>query len=87
MGYFYSYKQWQDISDHIEGAMKKLHRRKNIQTHGDYRTKHQTLKVYNAMQLTINTGEPHQIQLASPSTASRVAHGENTCPDRMKGEV
>ena len=49
-------------------------KRKDIQKHGDYRTKLQILDIYDRMQHAIDTGEPYQTLLDPPPADPRVAH-------------
>jgi len=58
----------------------------DLEAHGDYRTKLQTLAIYDAMQRAIDTGEPYQTLLDPPPADPRCAHPESTRPDWAKRE-
>ena len=42
--------------------------------HGEYRTKRVILEIYDAMQHTIETGQPYQTLVDPPPADPRVAH-------------
>ena len=48
---------------------------------GDYRTKLKILEIYDAMQQSIDTGEPYQTLLDPPPADPSVAHPESSRPD------
>ncbi len=49
-------------------------KRKDIQKHGDYRTKLIILKIYDEMKRAIETGKPYQTILDPPPANSKMAH-------------
>jgi len=49
-------------------------KRKNIQKHGDYRTKLEILETYDRMQHFIDAGKPCETLLDPPRADPRVAH-------------
>ncbi len=49
-------------------------KRKDVASHGEYRTKRVILDIYDAMQRAIDTGEPYQTPLDPPPADPRVAH-------------
>ena len=49
-------------------------KKKDIQQHGDYRTKLTILEIYDDMQRAMETSEPYQTRLDPPPANPRVAH-------------
>ena len=66
--------------------MQQLHRRKDIQPHGDYHTRFQILEVCDAMRRAIDTGESDAPLIDSPPGTLRVVHGESNRSDWAKGD-
>ena len=55
-------------------------KRKDLATHGDYRTQRTILEIYDALSEATRTGQPYQTRLDPPPADPRVAH-----PDTRKG--
>ena len=53
-------------------------RRKDEQRHGDYRTKHATLDIYDAMQASLATDEPYRTRLTPPPADPSRCHPRHT---------
>lgn len=49
-------------------------KKRDIGLHGSYRTKEQSLDIYDRMQRAIDSGEPYQTLLDPPPADPRVAH-------------
>lgn len=49
-------------------------KRKDIETHGEYRTKRVIVEIYDAMQESIRTGQPYQTRLDPPPADPRCCH-------------
>jgi len=83
--FFHLYGIERDDVDYIMETFP-IVKRKDIQAHGDYRTKLQILEIYDAMQRAIDTGEPYQTLLDPPPADPRCAHSESTRPDWARSE-
>ena len=57
-------------------------KRKDLATHGDYRTQRTILEIYDALSEATRTGHPYQTRLDPPPADPRVAHP----PREMKNE-
>jgi hypothetical protein len=51
-------------------------KRKDEAKYGEYRTKRTILKIYDAMQNSIATGQPYQTRLDPPPADRRCCHGK-----------
>ena len=71
--FFHLYGVNRDDTDYIMETFPVV-KKKDIQQHGDYRTKLTILEIYDAMQWAIETGEPYQTRLDPPPGDPRVAH-------------
>jgi len=71
--FFHLYGVNRDDTDYIMETFPVV-KKKDIQQHGDYRTKRTILEIYDAMQRSIETGEPYQTLLDPPPADPRVAH-------------
>ena len=71
--FFHLYGVNRDDTDYIMETFPVV-KKKDIQQHGDYRTKLTILEIYDAMQRAIETGEPYQTLLDPPPADPRVAH-------------
>jgi len=71
--FFHLYGVNRDDTDYIMETFPVV-KKKDIQQHGNYRTKHPILEIYDAMQRAIETGEPYQTLLDPPPADPRVAH-------------
>lgn len=84
--FFHLYGIERDDVDYIMGTFP-IVKRKDEAAHGDYRTKLQILKIYDAMQRAIDTGEPYQTPLDPPPADPSVAHLVSTRPDWAKEDA
>lgn len=82
--FFHLYGVQRDDADYIMETFP-IVARKDVQEHGDYRTKLQILDIYDRMQRAIDTGEPYQTVLDPPPADPRVAHPERIRPERAPG--
>ena len=71
--FFHLYGINRDDTDYILDTFPVV-RKKDIQQHGEYRTKRVILEIYDAMQRAIETGEPYQTLLDPPPADPRAAH-------------
>ncbi|MGA7495234.1 MAG: hypothetical protein WBX00_00735 [Isosphaeraceae bacterium] len=71
--FFHLYGVNRDDTDYIMETFPVV-KKKDIQQHGNYRTMHTILEIYDAMQRAIETGEPYQTLLDPPPADPRVAH-------------
>jgi hypothetical protein len=71
--FFHLYGVNRDDTDYIMETFPVV-KKKDIQQHGDYRTKLTILEIYDAMQRAIETGEPYQTRLDPPPADPSVAH-------------
>lgn len=55
----------------------------DFKQHGDYRTKHVILDIYDQMQRAIDTGEPYQTCLDPPPAHPSLTHPADTRPDDL----
>ena len=84
--FFHLYGVEHDDVDYIMGTFP-IVKRKDEAAHGDYRTKLQILKIYDAMRRAIDTGEPYQTLLDPPPADPSVAHPVSTRPDWAKEDA
>ncbi len=83
--FFHLYGVNRDDTDYIMETFPVV-KKKDMQQHGDYRTKHRILEIYDAMQRAIETGEPYQTRLDPPPADPRVAHSTERGRRIMKNE-
>lgn len=72
--FFHLYGIARDDVDYIMETFP-IVKRDDLQRHGEYRTKHLILEVYDRMQRAIDSGEPYQTLLDPPPADPRLAHG------------
>lgn len=75
--FFHLYGIKRDDVDYIMDTFP-IVRRKDEAAHGEYRTKHVILELYDAMQRAIETGEPYRTPLDPPPGDPRAAHPAET---------
>ena len=71
--YFHLYGIARDDVDYIMETFP-IVKRKDIKTHGEYRTKRVILEMYDAMAAAMQGGAPYATRLAPPPADARVAH-------------
>lgn len=71
--YFHLYGIARDDVDYIMETFP-IVKRKDVASHGEYRTKRVILEIYDAMQRAMDSGEPYQTRLDPPPADPRAAH-------------
>ena len=75
--YFHLYGIARDDVDYIMETFP-IVKRKDVATHGEFRTKRVILEIYDAMAAAMQGGPPYQTRLDPPPADARVAHGART---------
>jgi hypothetical protein len=72
--FFHFYGLGREDADYVLETFPVIKKR-DIDRHGEYRTKLAILEIYDALAEAIGTGQPYQTQLDRPPADPRVAHG------------